>query len=145
MAGAESGRAITRRKLLKIAVPGIGYAVAGGMMNACLSFRSKRPLLGRLGAAKRARTIVIVGSGITGMCAGAILSKMGHRVMVLEAHPSLLGGHARSFKIRRIEVLRGASICLEFPSWKECRWIKNPQVPGLGRRQSVRNYGKVRI
>ncbi len=42
--------------------------------------------------------IFILGSGITGLCAGAILAKVGYKVQVLEAHPNCLGGHARSFE-----------------------------------------------
>ena len=42
--------------------------------------------------------ITIIGSGITGLTAGALLAKQGLDVQVLEAHPQLLGGQARSFK-----------------------------------------------
>jgi phytoene dehydrogenase-like protein len=42
--------------------------------------------------------ITIIGSGITGLTTGALLSKQGFEVQVLEAHPQLLGGQARSFK-----------------------------------------------
>jgi len=42
--------------------------------------------------------VTIIGSGITGLTAGALLSRQGFEVQVLEANPRLLGGQARSFK-----------------------------------------------
>jgi phytoene dehydrogenase-like protein len=42
--------------------------------------------------------VFIIGSGITGLTTGAILAKNGLNVRILEAHPNLLGGQARSFK-----------------------------------------------
>ncbi|MDD2710455.1 MAG: NAD(P)/FAD-dependent oxidoreductase [Verrucomicrobiae bacterium] len=43
------------------------------------------------------KTVVIIGSGLTGLCAGAILSMQGFQVVVLEANAECLGGHARSY------------------------------------------------
>lgn len=51
------------------------------------------------------KTIVVVGSGITGLACGALFAHIGHRVQVLEAHADLIGGHARTFD------LDGARIC----------------------------------
>ena len=42
------------------------------------------------------RRIVVVGSGIGGMAAGALFSRLGHEVHVLERHPEMIGGHART-------------------------------------------------
>ena len=41
----------------------------------------------------------VIGSGITALSAGALLAEIGHEVHVLEAHPYLIGGHARNFEI----------------------------------------------
>ncbi len=46
----------------------------------------------------RAERIVIVGSGITGLCAGALFAKQGHHVHVLEAHPEWIGGNAATME-----------------------------------------------
>lgn len=40
----------------------------------------------------------ILGSGITGLCAGALLAKRGLEVHVLESHPESIGGHAAGFE-----------------------------------------------
>ena len=42
-----------------------------------------------------AAPIVIIGSGVTGLCLGGLLARAGHSVTILESHPSLVGGHAR--------------------------------------------------
>ena len=46
----------------------------------------------------RGDRLYVIGIGITGLCAGALLAKQGFQVHVLEAHPTLVGGHARSFQ-----------------------------------------------
>ncbi len=60
--------------------------------------------------------IVILGSGITGLCAGAILSKLKHNVTVLEAHPSLIGGHARTYNINGLKFCAGPQYLWNFSS-----------------------------
>jgi len=43
------------------------------------------------------RNVVVIGSGINGLCTAAVLAKRGCHVQVLEAHDTLIGGHARTF------------------------------------------------
>jgi len=58
--------------------------------------------------------IFILGSGITGLCAGAILAKVGYKVQVLEAHPTRLGGHARSFESNGLRFCAGPQYVWDF-------------------------------
>lgn len=51
--------------------------------------------------------IVVVGSGITGLCLGALLVHAGHPVRVLEAHPAAIGGHARTLTFGGLEFSAG--------------------------------------
>jgi phytoene dehydrogenase-like protein len=51
--------------------------------------------------------VVVVGSGITGLCLGALLAKAGYPVRVLEAHPAAIGGHARTLTIGGLEFCAG--------------------------------------
>ena len=53
------------------------------------------------------RRAVVIGSGITGLVSGALLARMGHRVQVLEMHPTEIGGHARSLEIDGLEMCLG--------------------------------------
>jgi all-trans-retinol 13,14-reductase len=48
--------------------------------------------------AERLRECLIVGSGVGGLSLGALLAGVGVRVTVLEAHPSLIGGHAHTLE-----------------------------------------------
>ena len=43
-----------------------------------------------------ASEILVLGSGITGLGAAALFANHGQEVRVLEAHPLLIGGHART-------------------------------------------------
>ena len=45
------------------------------------------------------KNIIIIGAGLGGLTAGAMLSKMGHKVTVLEQH-NIVGGSATTFKRR---------------------------------------------
>ena len=58
--------------------------------------------------------IFILGSGITGLCAGALLAKIGYKVHVLEAHPTMLGGHARSFESNGLRFCAGPQYVWDF-------------------------------
>lgn len=64
--------------------------------------------------------IFILGSGITGLCAGAILAKIGYQVHVLEAHPTLLGGHARSFESNGLRFCAGPQYVWDFGNDGKC-------------------------
>ena len=55
----------------------------------------------------RGSRVHILGSGITGLCVGALLAKEGFHVHVLESHPELLGGHAASFERRGLRFCVG--------------------------------------
>ena len=60
-------------------------ALAGGLMlDGCLPHGAR---------------IHVIGSGITGLCTGALLARQGHEVHVLEAHPDLIGGHSAVFEL----------------------------------------------
>ena len=77
------------------------------------------PLSASLGHSLR---IVVIGSGVTGLCAAAMLSKLGHQVTVLEAHPKLLGGHARSLDINGVRFNAGPQFVWNF--------VGNPNMAG---------------
>jgi all-trans-retinol 13,14-reductase len=42
--------------------------------------------------------IFFIGSGITSLCAGALLSIAGYKIHILESHPKYIGGHARTIE-----------------------------------------------
>jgi phytoene dehydrogenase-like protein len=50
------------------------------------------------GCPPRPNTVHVIGSGITGLCAGALLARKGLEVCVLESHPELTGGHTAGFQ-----------------------------------------------
>lgn len=60
------------------------------------------------------KNIVVVGSGIGGMAAGALFAKTGHRVTVLERHPSLIGGHGRCLTFGGMRYSMGPQYVWEF-------------------------------
>ena len=51
--------------------------------------------------------VVVLGSGITGLVLGALLTEAGRQVTVLEAHPTAIGGHARTLSIGGLEFCAG--------------------------------------
>jgi all-trans-retinol 13,14-reductase len=55
---------------------------------------------------KSAKKVVVIGSGLTGLCSAAILAKQNYDVTVLEANPKFIGGHSRSY------VIWGLSFCV---------------------------------
>ncbi len=59
-----------------------------------------RPLHGKgFGQSKPGKKVVVIGSGLTGLCSAAILAKQNYDVTVLEANPKFIGGHSRSYEI----------------------------------------------
>jgi phytoene dehydrogenase-like protein len=51
------------------------------------------------GQYKPGRKVVVIGSGLTGLCSAAILAKQNYDVTVLEANLKFIGGHSRSYNI----------------------------------------------
>ncbi len=58
--------------------------------------------------------IVIIGSGATGLCLAGLLARIGHSVVVLESHPSLVGGHARILEVGGLEFSAGPQYLWNF-------------------------------
>jgi all-trans-retinol 13,14-reductase len=59
-----------------------------------------KPLKGKeFAELKKAKKVVIIGSGLTGLCSAAILAKQGYKVTVLEANSKYIGGHSRTYNI----------------------------------------------
>jgi phytoene dehydrogenase-like protein len=58
------------------------------------------------GQFKPGKKVVVIGSGLTGLCSAAILSQQNYDVTVLEANPEFIGGHSRSYDIE------GLSFCV---------------------------------
>ncbi len=75
-------------------------------------FRAKTPspLRGR----KDGADIVIVGSGIGGMAAGALFARQGYTVRVLEQHRELIGGHGRCLRLNGLEFSMGPQYVWDF-------------------------------
>ena len=67
-----------------------------------------------LSRAVPADPVILIGSGISGLGVGAILAELGKEVCVLEAHPSLIGGHARSFEIEGFRFCAGPQYVWHF-------------------------------
>jgi phytoene dehydrogenase-like protein len=83
----------------------------------------------------KANKIFILGSGITGLCAGAILAKIGYQVQVLEAHPTSLGGHVRSFESNELRFCAGPQYVWDFGS--DGRGVGNRILRFLGLNNDV--------
>lgn len=60
------------------------------------------------------KNVIILGSGMTGLCAGALLARLGAQVTVLERHPHLLGGHARTFTVGGVAFCAGPQFLWNF-------------------------------
>ena len=63
---------------------------------------------------KRPIRFVTVGSGVTGLCASALLAKDGHDVTVLESHPTSCGGHARMLQVAGLPFCAGPQYVWDF-------------------------------
>ena len=61
-----------------------------------------------------AKKIVVIGSGIGGMAAGALFARAGHQVAVLEQNPQLIGGHGRCLAINGMRYSMGPQYVWEF-------------------------------
>ena len=61
-----------------------------------------------------AAPIVIIGSGVTGLCLGGLLATAGHSVVILESHPSLVGGHARILDVGGLAFSAGPQYLWQF-------------------------------
>jgi all-trans-retinol 13,14-reductase len=63
---------------------------------------------------KKSKRIVVIGSGVTGLCSAAILSKQGFTVTVLEANKKYLGGHARTYHLGGLSFCTGPQYVWNF-------------------------------
>ena len=57
--------------------------------------------------------VLVIGSGIGGMCAAAYLAHKGYEVLVTEALPRI-GGHCSTFEYRRIKCKREINLPEDF-------------------------------
>lgn len=60
------------------------------------------------------KKIVVVGSGIGGMAAGALLGKKGYEVTVLEANDQYIGGHGRCLRLNGMRYSMGPQYVWDF-------------------------------
>lgn len=63
---------------------------------------------------KNRKKVVIIGSGLTGLCSGAILAKQGFNVTILEANPTFIGGHSRSYVFDNLAMCTGPQYVWNF-------------------------------
>lgn len=118
---------IRRREFLAhLARIGVSISGIGSLISRSLGGYS--PILNTLSYSKLKylkpqSKIFIVGSGITGLCAGALLSKQGYKVHVLEAHPDLIGGHARTVEIQGLQFALGPCYVWNFGEGQICNKI----------------------
>ncbi|MEN8250651.1 MAG: NAD(P)/FAD-dependent oxidoreductase [Bacteroidota bacterium] len=68
----------------------------------------------KLASPSQQKNVSIIGSGITGLVLGAMLSRKGYKVTILESNPVFIGGHARSFSVEGIEFCAGPQFLWEF-------------------------------
>lgn len=72
----------------------------------------------------KTRKYLVIGSGISGLCTAAILSKLGNNVVVLEKNPNYLGGHARTIEIND----------MKFSAGPQYVWNFSPNNFGIGQK-----------
>ena len=65
--------------------------------------------------------VVIIGSGVGGLCCAALLAKYGYRVIVCESH-AIAGGAAHSFERNGYKFDSGPSL---YSERTKCRIISN--------------------
>lgn len=108
----EETAGLTRRDVL--ARIGLGTTAASlGLLYGCAPSLRNSVLPNPTLDADR-KTMVVLGSGITGLAAGAMLTRLGHRVTVLEANPTLLGGHCRCFEVDEFRFCSGPQYVWSF-------------------------------
>lgn len=81
-------------------------------------------ILSICGAGKAEADVVVIGSGIGGLCCAGLLARYQQDVLVLESH-DLPGGAAHSFQIKGFQFDSGPSLFSGFQS-------KGPQANPLG-------------
>lgn len=70
--------------------------------------------------------VAVIGSGLGGLCAGALLARQGYRTLVLERNPSL-GGRFSSLKHNKVMVPTGGSLIgLGGPLERVCHEVEVP-------------------
>lgn len=78
-----------------------------------VSFHSHEHLIlglyGEISAEKAEADVVVIGSGVGGLCCGGLLARYGQDVLVLESH-DIPGGAAHSFNIKGYHFDSGPSL-----------------------------------
>ena len=69
---------------------------------------------GEAGQCEKGKRVVVIGSGLTGLCTGAILARQGFDITILEAHPELIGGHSRCYSFDNLTVCVGPQYVWNF-------------------------------
>lgn len=82
----------------------------------------------------RGKSVVVIGSGLTGLAAGALLARQGARVTLLEKNAQALGGHARSTVIEGLRFSLGPQYVWSFGPGQIGRRV----LRHLGLEQAVR-------
>ncbi len=102
---------LNRRKFLVASA----FATAATVAPMRASAASKPWIGGPAWTGSDKKSVVVIGSGIGGMATAALLSKLGHRVHVLERH-SLIGGHARHPEYQGLKFSMGPQYVWNFGS-----------------------------